>query len=249
MVNDPLDSTVVQFARSPVAGRPFTISETNHPFPHRFACEGFSILTAYALFQDWDGLLWFDWGPGRIYPAKGVVQVFGFGSDPVKYANAALCGLWFHRGDVRPARETVVASCLCGNRRGQPALGPREGAAVLHARLRPLDTLAARRPLEIHRGAGPGLSARRGNRRDRQRYGRVGVAACGRQAGTGDRGHAARPRADRFRPPRSPAARHICGPRWTTTSVRSSAPAWTIGRSPTVRGCCWPPRCASRTPA
>ena len=63
-----------------------------------------------------------------------------------------------------------------------------------------LDTLAARRPLEIHRGAGPGLSARRGNRRDRQRYGRVGVAACGRQAGTGDRGHAARPRADWFYP-------------------------------------------------
>ena len=60
MVNDPLDSTVVQFARSPVAGRPFTISETNHPFPHRFACEGFPILTAYALFQNWDGILWFD---------------------------------------------------------------------------------------------------------------------------------------------------------------------------------------------
>ena len=70
MVNDPLDSTVVQFARSPVAGRPFTISETNHPFPHRFACEGFSILTAYALFQDWDGLLWFDWGPGGSIPPR-----------------------------------------------------------------------------------------------------------------------------------------------------------------------------------
>jgi len=108
MVNDPLDSTVVQFARTPVLGRPFTISETNHPFPHRYACEGFPILTAYALFQDWDGLLWFDWGPGRIRPATGVVQVFGFGNDPMKYANTALCGLWFHRGDVQAARQTVV---------------------------------------------------------------------------------------------------------------------------------------------
>ena len=108
MVNDPLDSTVVQFARTPVLGRPFTISETNHPFPHHYACEGFPILTAYALFQDWDGLLWFDWGPGRIRPATGVVQVFGFGSDPLKYANTALCGLWFHRGDVQKARHMIV---------------------------------------------------------------------------------------------------------------------------------------------
>jgi hypothetical protein len=108
MVNEPLDSTVVQFARTPVEGRPFTISETNHPFPHRYACEGLPILSAYALFQDWDGLLWFDWGPGRIRPGEGVVQVFGFGSDPLKYANAAVCGLWFHRGDVQPAQQTVV---------------------------------------------------------------------------------------------------------------------------------------------
>lgn len=108
MVNDPFDSTVVQFARTPVEGRPFTISETNHPFPHRYACEGLPILSAYALFQDWDGLLWFDWGPGRIRPAEGVVQVFGFGNDPLKYAQAAICGLWFHRGDVQPAQQTVV---------------------------------------------------------------------------------------------------------------------------------------------
>ena len=71
MVNDPLDSTVVQFVRTPVEGHPFTISETNHPFPHQYACEGLPILSAYALFQDWDGLLWFDWGPGRIRPGAG----------------------------------------------------------------------------------------------------------------------------------------------------------------------------------
>ena len=65
MVNDPLDSTVVQFARTPVLGRPYTISETNHPFPHQFASEGFPILTAYALLHDWDGLYWFTWKSGR----------------------------------------------------------------------------------------------------------------------------------------------------------------------------------------
>jgi hypothetical protein len=73
MVNDPLDSTVVQFARTPMAGKAFTVSETNQPFPHRYACENFAILTAYAMFQGWDGIYWFDWGGGRtLKPAAGV---------------------------------------------------------------------------------------------------------------------------------------------------------------------------------
>ena len=35
MVNDPLHSTVVQLSRTAFAGKPFTVSETNHPFPER----------------------------------------------------------------------------------------------------------------------------------------------------------------------------------------------------------------------
>ena len=32
----------------PLQGLPYTISETNHPFPHEYACEGIPSLTAYA---------------------------------------------------------------------------------------------------------------------------------------------------------------------------------------------------------
>ena len=113
MVNDPLDSTPVQFARTPLAGRPFTISETNEPFPHRYACENFPILTAYALFQDWDGIYWFDWGGGRsVPPGQGVAHSgwFTIGNDPVKLANLVACALVWHRQDVRPAERTVLRS-------------------------------------------------------------------------------------------------------------------------------------------
>jgi hypothetical protein len=55
MVNDPLNSTVVQLSRSAVAGKPYTISEINHPFPNEYACEGIGILAAYSAFHDWDG--------------------------------------------------------------------------------------------------------------------------------------------------------------------------------------------------
>ncbi|RMF94837.1 MAG: hypothetical protein D6741_12185, partial [Planctomycetota bacterium] len=111
MVNDPLDSTVVQFARSPVAGLPFTISETNHPFPHEYACEGFPILTTYALFHDWDGIYWFSWSRGRYNdPEAGIRNRgwFDFSVDPMKVIHAAVCGLIWHRKDIAPARTTVV---------------------------------------------------------------------------------------------------------------------------------------------
>ena len=41
MVNEPLNSTVVQLARSAVAGKPYTVSEVNHPFPTNTPAKGF----------------------------------------------------------------------------------------------------------------------------------------------------------------------------------------------------------------
>ena len=77
MVNDPWDSTVIQFARTPVVG-PVSISETNHPFPHEYACEGIPILTAYALLQDWDGIYWFTYDRGPLYKEKDGIHRNGW---------------------------------------------------------------------------------------------------------------------------------------------------------------------------
>jgi hypothetical protein len=111
MVNNPLDSTFTQFARTPVAGKPFTISEVNHPFPHRFAAEGYVTLTAYALVHDWDGIVWFDWERGRTGdPKQGLPRNgwFDVSQDPVKLAQLTAAGLMWHRHDVAKAKETLV---------------------------------------------------------------------------------------------------------------------------------------------
>lgn len=113
MVNQPMDSTVVQFARTPIKGRPFTISETNHPFPHEYACEGYPILTAYALFHDWDGIYWFNFGHGRRNSPNDGIQKngwFDYSNDPVKMTNLYACGLMWHRKDLQPARQDIVRS-------------------------------------------------------------------------------------------------------------------------------------------
>jgi hypothetical protein len=110
-VNDPLDSAFTQFARTPMVGKPMTVSETNQPFPQKYACEGFPILTAYAVFHDWDGVYWLGWGAGRMAdPPQSPVTSLFFGNDPVKRANLYACALMWHRRDLAKARRTIVRS-------------------------------------------------------------------------------------------------------------------------------------------
>lgn len=111
MVNDPLFSTVVQLARSAVAGRPYTVSETNHPFPNTFSCEGIGTLAAYALLQDWDGIYFytFEHKDPREWQTRTPGH-FDIRADPAKMTQLAAAALMFHRGDVRPARRCVLRS-------------------------------------------------------------------------------------------------------------------------------------------
>lgn len=109
MVVDPLHSTVVQLARTPVVGKPYTVSEVNHPFPHQYACEGVPILAAYAAFQDWDGIFWYTLMHQEVVGKEPrIAGHFDLALDPVKMTQLAACSLAFIRGDVQTAREVVT---------------------------------------------------------------------------------------------------------------------------------------------
>ncbi len=111
MVDDPLHSTVVELSRSAFAGKPYIVSEINHPFPAEHAAEGIPILAAYAAFQDWDGLFWYTFeNSDPVQWAKEPLSHFEFHQDPVKMAEIAAAALMFLRGDVSPARQTVARS-------------------------------------------------------------------------------------------------------------------------------------------
>jgi len=111
MVNDPLHSTVVQLSRTAVAGKPYTVSEVNHPFPSEYACEGIPILAAYAALHDWDGIFWYTLGhEDLIGERRRAIGHFDLGPDPVKMTQLAAGALIFARPDVRPATRTVGRS-------------------------------------------------------------------------------------------------------------------------------------------
>jgi hypothetical protein len=109
MVNDPNNSTIVELARTAVAGKPYTVSEMGHPFPNQFAAEGMPILAAYGAFQGWDMIVWYtfemkknpNWAPY-------VGDAFDTSLDPVKMPQVAACALMYLRGDIEPARRTIT---------------------------------------------------------------------------------------------------------------------------------------------
>ncbi len=108
MVNDPMHSTVVQLSRTAVAGKPYTVSETNHPFPNEYAGEGIPILAAYAGFQDWDMVIMYTFEPKKDPNWKPYIgDPFDISLDPVRMTEMAAGALMFLRGDVKPARQTV----------------------------------------------------------------------------------------------------------------------------------------------
>lgn len=108
MVNDPLDSTVVQLSRTALAGKPYTVSETNHPFPNEWASEGIPIIAAYGAFQDWDAIVMYTFEPKREPDWRPYVgDAFDISLDPVRMTEMAAGALMFLRGDVQCARQTV----------------------------------------------------------------------------------------------------------------------------------------------
>lgn len=111
MVNEPFNSTVVQLSRSAVAGKPYIISETNHPFPNEYACEGIAVLAAYSAFHDWDGIFLYTFehkDPGEW--KTNILGHFDIRPDPVRMTNLAVGALMFLRSDIRPALKTVPRS-------------------------------------------------------------------------------------------------------------------------------------------
>jgi hypothetical protein len=111
MVNDPFNSTVVELSRSAIAGKPYTVSEVNNPYPSDFASEGIPILASYAALQDWDAIIWYTFEPKTDPAWKPYVgDPFDISLDPVKMPELAAGALAFLRGDIEKARSMAERS-------------------------------------------------------------------------------------------------------------------------------------------
>jgi len=100
------DNTLAGLARQRIKGKPFTVTEYEHPAPNYHGAEAPLLLAAYAGLQDWDGLWLFAYGPGNdMLPMGYVRSYFEVAQHPTKMANLLLAANLFRRGDVSPAQQ------------------------------------------------------------------------------------------------------------------------------------------------
>jgi hypothetical protein len=107
MVNHPLDGTIQWIASRRVLGKPYTVSEYNHPAPNTYDAEAFPTLAAYAALQDWDAIFAFDYGSSP-RDARRIRGYFDIDQHPTKMVSLLLAHNIFVRGDVEPARTLVT---------------------------------------------------------------------------------------------------------------------------------------------
>jgi hypothetical protein len=106
MTRDRFGGTLKGLARYRLAGKPFTVSEYNHPAPNDYQAECVPMLAAFAAFQDWDGIYLFDYHDAADrWDSDRIRNFFSIHSNPAKMTLLPAAATMFLRGDLGPAPE------------------------------------------------------------------------------------------------------------------------------------------------
>jgi hypothetical protein len=113
--NDAMVNTlgnILHLAGERVQGKPYTISEYNHPYPNQFGAEGQLTLATYGRLQGWNGIFQYSYNHyvNDYEPQAMPWCFFDLIARTDVLAHFPACAAIFLRGDVREAREAVVAS-------------------------------------------------------------------------------------------------------------------------------------------
>jgi hypothetical protein len=90
-----------------VGGKPVTMSEYNHPFPNIYQSEGPFFLTSYGLFQDIDGLMFFDYNGSTDWWTDYISSYFEMNRNTVQMALMPSLASAFRNGLISPALQMV----------------------------------------------------------------------------------------------------------------------------------------------
>jgi len=108
LVNEP-GGTLSRLAATRVAGKPYTVSEYNHPAPIAYAAEGFPMIAAIGALQGWDGVYSFAYSHNNRFESQRLDGFFDIKSDPTRLVHMPACAALFVRGDVAVATKTLLA--------------------------------------------------------------------------------------------------------------------------------------------
>ncbi|MDR6494856.1 hypothetical protein J2797_004772 [Paraburkholderia terricola] len=93
-LGDSLGQTLLNTAFARVADRPFVISEFNQAWPNQQASDLLPVVTQFAVSQDWDGLILYDYAHDRDWNSFAPSN-FSLRGDLTKLAQFAQCAAYF----------------------------------------------------------------------------------------------------------------------------------------------------------
>jgi len=110
MLLSPGNDALTPLAWHRVWGRPYTVSEYNHPAPNDYQAECVPLLCAMAALQDWDGVYLYSYQHGSGHWESDRIQsFFDINGNPAKLALLPAGAMIFRRQDVKPAEKRVTA--------------------------------------------------------------------------------------------------------------------------------------------
>lgn len=93
--------TIASLANNRVLGKPYTVSEYNHPYPNLYGAEGFPMISSMAAFQNWGGIFIFAWSHTKEFNDQFTPSFFDICANPIQLVHMPACYNMFVRGDVR----------------------------------------------------------------------------------------------------------------------------------------------------
>ena len=102
MVDDPSHATLWQLAATRVAGKPFTVTEYQHPAPNDWSAECIPEIATFAAMQDWDGVFLFAYSHDANYDKGKIASFFDLEGNPTKMLQMPM-GARIFLGEAVPA--------------------------------------------------------------------------------------------------------------------------------------------------
>jgi hypothetical protein len=106
MVDHPAEATLFNLECSRLAGKPFTVSEYNHPAPADAQAECVPEIASFAAAQDWDMVLFHDYGDVPI--SDHFREFFDISENPAKWGFMAAGAAIFRGGAIEPLGRSIT---------------------------------------------------------------------------------------------------------------------------------------------
>ncbi len=101
-------TTFTDLALRKIAGKPYTVTEYDHPAPSDYQCEALPELGSFAAVQDWDAVFPYSFGKyGGTEPLDKIQGMFDHQTDPAKEPFYASTALIFRLGLISPSQTAT----------------------------------------------------------------------------------------------------------------------------------------------